>query len=68
MRYRRYIDMNPRQITAKFDCICAETGQKIAKGEKCVYYPLGKKVFHVDSKQAQEFREMKADEAQGYVY
>ncbi len=56
----------PREIRAMFDCNCAETGKEIRKGKLCVYYPIGRKVFHPDSKQAYEFRQMKADESMGY--
>ena len=47
---------DPREITAKFDCRCASTGQEIRKGEICIYYPSDRRVFHTDSKQASDFR------------
>lgn len=59
---------DPRTITAKFDCVCAETGKKISKGEPCVYYPMTKQVFHEDSNQAYEYRMWKADIEQGANY
>lgn len=46
---------DPREITARFDSLCDETKKQIKKGEKCIYYPRTRKVFHVDSKQAAEF-------------
>lgn len=46
---------DPRQITAKFNCVCAETGQQIAKGDPCIYYPLERKVYHLESKTAKQF-------------
>jgi hypothetical protein len=52
---------DPRTITAKFDSQCAQTGKKISKGDPCVYYPADKKVYHINSPQAQEFREWKFD-------
>jgi hypothetical protein len=52
---------DPRQITAKFNCKCAETGKLIRKDEPCVYYPTAKKVYHPDSKQAYEFRMWQMD-------
>ena len=52
---------DPREITAKFDSICAETGKKIAKGENCVYYPTSKQVFSKDSKQAEAYRAWRFD-------
>lgn len=59
---------NPFELKAKFDSKCAETGKLIKRGEYCVYYPSSKKVYHVDSKQAYEYRMMKADESNGYNY
>ena len=52
---------DPREIIAKFDSVCAETGRQIKKGDKCIYYPSSKEVFHLDSKQAKEFYEWKFD-------
>ena len=59
---------SPYEIRAKFESKCAETGKSIKKGEFCVYYPSAKKVYHPDSKQAYEYRCMKADESMGYNY
>ena len=61
MRRNKYRNLDPREIEAKFDSICAETGKTIKKGEKCIYYPSSRDVFCLDSKQAQEFREMAFD-------
>ena len=52
---------DPREIVARFNSKCAETGREIKKGETCIYYPKGKKVYHVDSKQAEEFRSWSFD-------
>lgn len=65
---KRYYNNDPREITAKFDSVCAETGIKIKKGDRCIYYPSSKEVFCIDSKQAQEFREVQFDYALGYNY
>ena len=46
---------DPKRITAKFDCVCKETGKQIKKGDTCYYYPNSKEVFHVDSNQAYDF-------------
>lgn len=46
---------DPREIKAKFDCLCAESGAKINKGQKCIFYPLERKVFSLESKQAENF-------------
>lgn len=59
---------DPREITAKFDCVCAETKRKIKKGEACIYYPLHKQVFAIESKEALSFYQWKADIQMGYNY
>ena len=59
---------DPRVIQARFESKCAETGKVIKKGEECIYYPLARKVFCVDSKTAQDYRECKADWDQGFNY
>lgn len=65
---RRY-NNDPRQITARFNSFCAETGNEIKKGEQCIYYPASRQVFTLDSKQAQSFREQQFDaEVLGYSY
>jgi len=52
---------DPREITARFDSKCAETGTQIKKGDPCIYYPIGKQVFHPSSQQAQTFYGWKFD-------
>lgn len=66
----RYTNANrdPREITAKFDSKCAETGKIIKKGESCIYYPTSKDAFHPDSNQAESFYAWKADLAMGFDY
>jgi len=59
---------DPYELTAKFDGVCAETGKAIKKGEQCIYYPSTRKVYHIDSKTAYDFRCWKADLAMGYNY
>ncbi len=54
-------DNDPREITARFNSTCAETGKQIKKGDTCIYYPKDRKVYHVDSDQAQAFREWMFD-------
>ena len=65
---RRYQSRDPYIITARFAGVCAETGKAIPGGTECVYYPLGRKVYHMDSKQAYEFRNWQADLAMGCNY
>lgn len=59
---------DPREITARFDSKCAETGKAIKKGDTCVYYPSSRKVYHVDSDQAYQYRQWRADLAMGFDY
>ena len=59
---RRYQNQEPREIIARFDSKCCETGREIKKGDKCIYYPNSRQVFATDSNQAQEFGAMKFDE------
>lgn len=40
----------PRLIEAKFESTCAETGDKIKRGESCLYYPAMRKVYSLSSK------------------
>jgi len=52
----------PRMIESKFNCTCAETGRAIKKGDRCLYFPADKKVYHPDSKTAYQWRMDMADE------
>lgn len=47
---------SPRQIKARFDSICPETGLLVKAGDTCVYYPSQHKVYHTSSKTAEQFR------------
>lgn len=59
---------DPREIRAKYDGKCAETGKPIKAGEWCIYYPTSRQVFHPDSKQATEYYQWKADIDMGHNY
>jgi hypothetical protein len=59
---------DPRVIDAKFNCICSESGASIKKGEQCIYYPLSKSVFKMNTRQAKEYYEWKQDIELGYNY
>ena len=52
---------DPKSIRAKFNSICAETGRAIAKGDECVYYPLTRQAFHLESRTAAEFYQWSSD-------
>jgi|TARA_R100000479_G_scaffold138470_1_gene74717 hypothetical protein len=52
---------DPRVMKSRFNTKCAETGKSIKKGEECIYYPLKREVFSLDSKQAEDFRTWKMD-------
>ena len=47
---------DPYFTRARFPSLCAETGRKIGKGDEIAYYPLDRKAYHADSKQAAELR------------
>lgn len=34
-----------REINAKYDGICAETGQRVKAGDRCLYDPLNREVY-----------------------
>jgi hypothetical protein len=53
---RNAADMDPRQITARYDSICPETGKAIKKGDECIYYPRSKAAYHTDSDTAADYR------------
>jgi len=59
---------DPRVITARFDSTCKETGKTIKKGEECLYYPIGKSVFSLESDQHKEYKEIAADWDMGFNY
>lgn len=60
---RRRAPQTPRFITARFASKCAETGQYVAKGETCLYYP-GRpgKVYAMTSETVRHYREAMEDE------
>lgn len=52
MSRRKYVNKDPYYTNAKFDSVCHETGKAIKKGERCLYYPIGRAVYHLESNQA----------------
>lgn len=54
---------DPREITARFDSVCAESGLPIKKGEQIIYYPNGKRVFKigVNNRAESDYRQFLAD-------
>ncbi len=52
---------DPRIITAKFTSTCKETGDKIPRGEKCLYYPSSRKVFKIGTEQHKSYLDWKFD-------
>jgi len=59
---RNYRNSEPFIMNAKFNSKCNETEKPIKKGDSFLYYPIGKSAYHLDSKQAQDWREMKQDD------
>lgn len=46
------LDKNLRIVKSKYQSVCAETGKQIKVGEECVYCPIRRKVFCMESTQA----------------
>jgi len=62
-----------KQITARFNSVCAETGAKIKKGESMFYDYATKKCYSLDSQKALSIgygmdRGMSIDEAEQMAY
>ncbi len=67
---RHYSNANrdPYELTIKYDGVCAETGVKLVKGSKAIYYPTSKKIYSLNSKQAGEYYAWRNDLAMGHDY
>ena len=46
----------PRELIARFESVCPETGKTISKGDSCIYYPREKKSYHMESKAAADWQ------------
>ena len=57
----RYRNQDPYILKTRYNSVCAETGKAISKGDEAIYYPNGRKIFHVDSKTASDFRSAQFD-------
>lgn len=64
-RRRRSRPRGPYKTIARFDSVCPETGEQIKKGDTIIYYPAERKAYHVDSKQAEEFRGQQFNQSWG---
>ena len=53
---------DPREIQARFPCLCSETGERIAKGDACLYYPSDKSVVSLKSESAKQWFSLLFDE------
>ena len=49
------------QIKAKYNSVCAETGNSIPAGDECIYFPRSRKVFSLESERATEWLEKQAN-------
>lgn len=47
---------DPYFTTARFDSVCAETGQPIRRGQEIAYFPRERKAYSADSKAAEQVR------------
>ncbi len=61
-------NQDPREIVARFNSVCHGTSRPIKKGDVCIYYPSSKKVYHIESAQAQSYKEWRQDLSFGYNY
>jgi len=63
---RRYRDMTPRWLEARWAGECSKCGDAIAKGERCFYYPTGKKLLSGECAEAAsaDYESIRFDEAQ----
>jgi len=52
----------PKFIKSKFRTRCFETSKTINQGDKCLYYPQDKKVYHMDSSTVYRFQNQRFDE------
>lgn len=59
---------DPRFIRAKYRSFCAETKLPIDKGAMCLYFPLTRKVFRMNTEEVRKYREQLADYGQGFNY
>lgn len=48
-----------REITTKYDGICAETGQRIKSGDLCLYDPGNRAVYGSSSRTWEQWRSQK---------
>ncbi len=56
---------DPYFTKARFDSQCEQTGKAIKRGDEIVYYPLARKAFHIESKNADNARSLQLSEAWG---
>lgn len=60
-KFNRTYRNDPRQIEARFNSVCGETGKKIKKGDPCIYFPKMKKVYCLESDAAKDFWKWKEE-------
>jgi hypothetical protein len=51
----KMINEEIKEITAKFDSACFETSREIKQGDKILWIPGTRKVFCLESKQAEKY-------------
>jgi len=56
---------DPRELKAKFDSTCPETGLPIKKGDTCVYFPRTRKAYHDKSRAAADWRSQAVSDSFG---
>jgi len=58
---RRNYNRDPRTLVARREGVCAETGRPILPGDEILYFPATGATFHMDTKEAQLWREAEFD-------
>lgn len=61
----KYRNADPREITARFESVCPETGNRILKGDACLYFPRTHQAFHLESRAAADWRAQQFADAAG---
>jgi len=62
MNRKRFYRNEPKEMRARFDSTCPETGKKIKAGDLCLYLPADKKAYHVGSITAYNYRLLADDQ------
>ena len=62
MPYRRYRNMDPRWLSARFASTCPKCGKRIKEGDEIYYFPRGRQAYCQDCGQP-EYRRLLAEDS-----